>query len=153
MYMLQQPNLERRSQSCCYSNTNSIFHHSESYVYIELQQPNLERRSQSCCYSNTNTLFFSWSFMHTIKHTCAKYSCQCVSLSICLSLLCVFWCICVYTALCMYSNCQASLSKPKHCAHFSSLDHFLFLSLRVVFDDERCCLYYYNNKTDSASQG
>ena len=24
--------------------------------------------------------------------------------------------------------------------HFSSLDHFLFLSLRVVFDDERCCL-------------
>ena len=37
--------------------------------------------------------------------------------------------------------------------HFSSLDHFLFLSLRVVFDDERCCLYYFNNKTDSASQG
>ena len=83
------------------------------------------------------------------------YSCQCVSLSICLSLLCVFdafVCTLHFACIQIVKHLLVSPSNVHTVEHFSSLDHFLFLSLRVVFDDERCCLFYFNNKTDSTPQ-
>lgn len=95
-------------------------------------------------------------FVNFCTHLCKVQLPVCIFVNLSLTIMCffdAFVCTLHFACIQIVKRLLVSPSIVHTVEHFSSLDHFLFLSLRVVFDDERCCLYYFNNKTDSASQG